>query len=143
MSGANRNGVISSGGNGSRWVADVGIGLDLIATSTVNTGGIHFFGSHSDANHDLQTPTTGFTITIANNIWHEILDPTGTLATGTITMPAGANDGQVVNVRTSAIITALTVSPNTSQFIKGNPSTLAAGGIMECVFHAANSTWYC
>ena len=39
-----------------------------------------------------QVPTTGFTITLGNNDCNLILEPAGTLATGTVTMPATPSD---------------------------------------------------
>lgn len=144
MSGGNRNGIIDSGGAGLRFMTDVTSGIDFVATASGGGGvnGNRFSGSYVDVNYSFQTPTTGFTITLANNIWHTILDPAGTLATGTITMPALPGDGMIVNVRSSQTITALTISPNTSQSVKGNPTTLAAGGTVEAIYHAANTTWY-
>lgn len=100
-------------------------------------------GYHADTGYSFQTPATGFTITLGNTTWHTILDPAGTLATGTLTMPAAPVDGQVVNVRSSQIITSLTVAANSGQSIKGNPSSFAVGGILECMYHLSNTTWYC
>jgi hypothetical protein len=60
-------------------------------------------------------PLTGFTVTIPNNACVELLVPAGTLATGTVTMPAAPLDGQIVRLASSATVTALTVSPNTGQ----------------------------
>jgi hypothetical protein len=91
---------------------------------------------------DFQTPTTGFSITLADVAFHVVLVPAGTLATGTITMPAAPFDGQIVNIRSTQIITALTVSPNSGQTVLGSPTTLAAGGIAEAIYRASNTTWY-
>lgn len=145
MSGSNRNGLADSGGSGIRFMTDVGTGIDFVATASGGSGanGIHFSGAMNDVNHSVQVPSTGFTITLANNIWHTILDPAGTLATGTITLPALPGDGMIINVRTSQIITGLTVNPNAAQSVKGNPTTLAVGGIFECIYNAGNTTWYC
>lgn len=94
--------------------------------------------------YSFQTPTTGFSITIAGTTSTLILDPAGTLATGTITMPAtaGIADGQVVVVSTSQTITALTTSANTAQSIKNAPTTLTAGGAFAYMWRLANTTWY-
>ena len=143
--GGNRQGYIDSGGNGLRLGADNGTGIDLLAPASSGGGsnGIHFSGAHVDVNYSFQTPATGFTITLGNNIWHTVLDPAGTLATGTITMPALPGDGMIINVRSSQIVTALTVSPNTAQSIKGAPSAFAVGGTFECIYNGNNTTWYC
>lgn len=145
MSGANRQGFFDITGTGVRLSTDVGTSITLNAPASGGSGanGVFINGAVNDGSYSFQTPTTGFSITLANNIWHTILDPAGTLATGTITMAPNPSDGMIVNVRTSQTITGLTVSPNTAQSIKGNPTTLAAGGILECMFHTANTTWYC
>jgi hypothetical protein len=96
----------------------------------------------ADQSYSYQTPTTGFAITIADNISQLILDPAGTLATGTITMPATPIDGQIVCVSDSQVQTALTVSPNTAQSIKNAPTSLTAGGRFCYQFRITNTTWY-
>lgn len=145
MAAANRKGFIDGGGSGLRISADTGTGIDLLATASGGGGsnGVHFSGAHNDTNYSFQTPSTGFSVTLANNIWHTVLDPAGTLATGTVILPALPGDGMIVNVRSSQVITALTVSPNSGQSVLGNPTAFAAGGIFECIYHLGNTTWYC
>lgn len=88
------------------------------------------------------TPLTGFNVTPANGTNTLVLDPAGTLATGTVTMPTAPANNQVLTVASTAIITALTVAPNTGQTVKGLATTLAANGFASWVYRAANSTWY-
>lgn len=126
----NGNALILTGGNSSSQA----VRLTSLA---------RFDSSLVDGTYVFSTPSTGFTLTLTDFIWHTILDPAGTLATGTITMPPNPVDGQIINVRSSQVITGLTVSPNTSQSIKGNPTTLAVGGTFECMFRSPNTTWYC
>ena len=106
-----------------------------------NKNFIHL-GSRCDQSKSVQAPTTGFTITIANNISTLILNPAGTLATGTITMPATPIDGQEVQITSSQTITGLTVSPNTSQTISNAPTTLTAGIGYKFIYHLAGTNWY-
>ena len=101
-----------------------------------------FTGAITDSAINFQTPATGFSITLANSDWHVVLDPAGTLATGTITMPPAPLNGQVINIRSSQIITTLTISPNSGQSVKGTPTTLGLGGIIEAIYRSANTTWY-
>lgn len=89
----------------------------------------------------VQIPTTGFSITVGNTQSALILTPAGTLATGTITMPAAPTDKQVMRVTSSQIITGLTVSPNSGQSILNAPTTLAAGGKFSYVYNLATTTW--
>ena len=92
--------------------------------------------------YDYQTPTTGFSYTFAAGTTVLVLDPAGTLATGTITMPAAPADGMTISFSSDQTITALTVSPNTGQSIVGNPTTLLAGGAATFVYRLSNTTWY-
>lgn len=143
---SNRGAFIDAGSAGLRFSTDgSSTGIDFVAMASGGSGtnGLRFSGAYNDITYSFQNPATGFTITLANNIWHTILDPAGTLATGTITMPLNPGDGMIVNVRSSQVVSALTVSPNTSQSIKGAPSSFAVGGTFECMYHATNTTWYC
>lgn len=110
---------------------------DMTLRSISNSGNV------IDTGYSFQTPATGFTITLGNTTWHTVLDPSGTLATGTITMPAAPVDGMIINVRSSQVVTSLTVSPNTGQSIKGAPGSFAVGGTFECLYRNSNTTWYC
>jgi len=83
---------------------------------------------------------TGFSITLGAKL--TTLTPAGTLATGTVKMPASPIDGQPVQVSTTQTITALTVVPNTGQTIKNAPTTLAAGTSFLYYYNAAETTWY-
>ena len=87
-------------------------------------------------------PTTGFTNTIANTTSYYILEPAGTLATGTLTMPASPVNEQVVTITSTQIITALTHSPNTGQTLKGALTTIAVDGNASWIYRTANTTWY-
>lgn len=96
----------------------------------------------ADAHINYQTPATGFSITPANTDGHLILDPSGTLATGTVTMAAHPLDGQIINIRSSQTVTGFTLAANTGQSMKGAPTTLTAGQELTVIYRAANTTWY-
>jgi len=87
-------------------------------------------------------PTTGFTNTIANTTSYYVIEPAGTLATGTLTMPASPVNEQVVTIASTQIITALTHNPNTGQTLKGALTTIAANGNASWIYRTANTTWY-
>lgn len=92
--------------------------------------------------YDYQVLTTGFTYTFAAGTQVLVINPAGTLATGTITMPASPADGMTIRFSSSQIITALTVSANTGQSIVSAVTTLAAGGGAAYIYRLANTTWY-
>ena len=90
----------------------------------------------------VQVPLTGFSITIGDSSTVLTLNPAGTLATGTIIMPAHPYDGMPVEIASTQIITALTLSPNTGQSIKNAPSALAAGVGIGYYYVSSLSTWF-
>lgn len=92
--------------------------------------------------YDYQTPSTGFSYTFAAGTQVLVMNPAGTLATGTITMFASPSDGMTLRFSSSQIITALTVSANTGQSIVSAVTTLLAGGGAAYIYRSANSTWY-
>ena len=92
--------------------------------------------------YDYQVSTTGFSYTFAAGTTVLVMNPAGTLATGTITMPAAPVDGMTISFSSTQAITALTVAANTGQSIVGNPTTLNAGGAATLVYRLSNTTWY-
>ena len=93
--------------------------------------------------YDYQVLTTGFSYTFATGITTLIINPAGTLATGTITMPASPADGMVITFTTTHEITALTISGNTGQTIGGTQIALmAANSAMSFVYRLSSLTWY-
>ena len=92
--------------------------------------------------YDYQTPTTGFSYTFASGVQTLVMNPAGTLATRTITMPAAPADGMTVRFSSSQIITALTVSANSGQSIVAAVTSLVLGGSAQYIYRATNTTWY-
>ena len=93
-------------------------------------------------NYDYQAPTTGFSYTFTTyNVW--FANPAGTLATGTITMPASPVDGMTVTITSTQQITALTINANTGQsIVAGGAVQLNANTNRQYMYRLANTTWY-
>ena len=117
-------------------------GSPLILMSLLTAGQIAFKVAQADQSKVVQTPTTGFSITIGNATTTTLLTPAGTLASGTITMPAAPVDGQIVRVLSSHTVTALTVSPNTSQSVSGAPTMITSTTPFSMIYDLASTTWY-
>jgi hypothetical protein len=92
-------------------------------------------------NYDYQVLTTGFTYTFttANTL---VINPAGTLATGTITMPASPLDGMTVTITSTKIITALTINGNTGQTINNAVTSLSAGQSASYIYRSASTAWF-
>ena len=92
--------------------------------------------------YDYQTPTTGFSYTFAAGVNVLVMNPAGTLATGTITMPAAPVDGMTITVESTQQITALTVQGNTGQSLVNGTQTLRPNQPYSWVYRLSNTTWY-
>ena len=92
--------------------------------------------------YDYQVPTTGFSYTFAAGVQTLILNPAGTLATGTITMPASPSDGMTITFTSSQQITALTLNGNTGQTVVGAVTFLPAKAGVTYVYRTTGASWY-
>ena len=93
--------------------------------------------------YDFQALTTGFSYTFASGTTTLIINPAGTLATGTITMPATPADGMVITFTTTQEITAITINGNTGQSIGGTQvAQMPANSAMSFVYRQSSTTWY-
>lgn len=92
--------------------------------------------------YDYQVLTTAFTYTFAAGTQVLVINPAGTLATGTITMPAAPSDGMTITFSSSQQITALTLSGNTGQSIVGAATSMSAKSGVTYVYRATGTTWY-
>lgn len=85
-------------------------------------------------------PTTGGTVVAAGGLVNYVLlEPAGTLATLTLTLPSSPVNGQRCVVSTTQIITALTVGGGT---IIGTLTTLVLGGFAEFLYSSDSSKWF-
>jgi hypothetical protein len=96
---------------------------------------------------NLYVPGTGFNITVptpvSNDQWM-LLQPAGTLATGTITLPlnTGVPDGTTVLITTTQEITSLTIALNGASAIFGAVTSLGAGCAAVYRFYQPTNSWY-
>jgi hypothetical protein len=96
---------------------------------------------------NLYTPGTGFNqpvpTPVAQQQWM-LIQPAGTLASGTITLPlnTGTPDGTEVLVTTTQQITAFTLAPNGAANVYGAPTTLAAEDNFRMRYFQATNSWY-
>ena len=96
---------------------------------------------------NLFTPGTGFNVAVPTPVSEQqwmIIQPAGTLASGTITLPlnTATPDGTEVLVTTTQQITAFTLALNGAANGYGAPSTLAAQDFFRMRFYQATNSWY-
>jgi hypothetical protein len=93
-------------------------------------------------NYDYQVLTTAFSYTFAAGTQILVINPAGTLATGTITMPASPADGMTITFSSTKQITALTLSGNTGQTVVSAVTFLPANQATAYVYRLSNTSWY-
>ena len=91
--------------------------------------------------YDYQVLTTGFSYTFAAGTQVLVINPAGTLATGTITMPASPADGMTITVESTQQVTALTMSGNGGTIV-GTAVQLIPNQPLSWVYRLSNTTWY-
>jgi hypothetical protein len=139
-------GDITLTGGVSNGSAKNGASINLVPTAASDSSGtsgtVQFGKWQSDTSFDYTTPATAFSYTIPDGAGAAVLNPSGTLSSGTITMPAKPNNGQIVHISCTQIITTLTLSANSGQSIKNAPATIAAGGHLSYIYRTSDTTWY-
>jgi len=91
--------------------------------------------------YDYQVLTTAFTYTFAAGTQVLVINPAGTLATGTITMPAAPSDGMTITVESTQQVTALTMSGNGGTIV-GAAVQLIPNQPLSWVYRSTGTTWY-
>jgi hypothetical protein len=96
---------------------------------------------------NLYVPGSGFNITVPTPVSQQqwmLLQPAGTLATGTITLPlnTGVPDGTTVLITSTQEITSLTIALNGAAAIYGAVTSLAAGSATEIRYYQPTNSWY-
>jgi hypothetical protein len=96
---------------------------------------------------NLYVPGSGFNITVPTPVSQDqwmLLQPAGTLATGTITLPlnTGVPDGTTILITTTQEITSLTIALNGATAIYGGVSFLGAGTATAIRFYQPTNSWY-
>lgn len=96
---------------------------------------------------NLYTPATGFNIAaptpVAEQQWI-LLQPAGTLAAGTVTLPlnTATPDGTEILITTTQTITTFTLGLNGATTAFGDPTTLAAEAFFRMRFVQSTNSWY-
>ncbi len=96
---------------------------------------------------NVYTPGTGFNLAVPTPVAQQqwmLIQPAGTLATGTVTLPlnTGTPDGTEVLITTTQQITAFTLALNGAAAAYGDPTTLAAEDFFRVRFVQATNSWY-
>lgn len=95
------------------------------------------------AGYVITVPLTAFTLTFTNGQTYWLIQPAGTLATGTFTTEPNPGDGARMCVRSTQTQTAVTITANTGQTIGGTAVTAMTANTTYCwLYQASATTWY-
>jgi hypothetical protein len=92
-----------------------------------------------------EAPLTGVSITLTAQTTKLAINPAGTIAAHTIVLPAATAllDGQTLEIGSTQIITALTVTAGSGTTVVGVPAgVLGAIGGFKIVYQASTATWF-
>jgi len=88
--------------------------------------------------HSIFAPTTGGTVALVNNQYN-IINPVGALATLTVNLPSSPNNDDVVYIKFTQTVSAVTYGNGT---VVSGILAPAAGGLVVLTFDAGTSSWY-
>jgi hypothetical protein len=95
---------------------------------------------------NIYTPGTGFNITVPTPTAPQwmLIQPAGTLASGTVTLPLNTQtpSGTEVLITTTQIITAFTLAINGAANLYGAPTALTANQFFKMRYVQATNSWY-
>lgn len=90
-----------------------------------------------------QAPLTGFTLALTVAQSAVSLNPAGTLAAGTVVMPATGFDGKTMTLFSTQAISSLTLSTtNSATFVPAAVTSLSANSPVGYVYDLSNNQWH-
>jgi hypothetical protein len=113
-------------------------------SSNVNiVGNLTTNGARIEAGYQYNAPTTNFSYTVNTNVYRFILDPTGAITNGAVTLPSANVDATVVRISSTQTVTNFQVLPNTGTTLVPSANiTLTGGTGVEYLYHAVEKRWY-
>lgn len=94
----------------------------------------------------INVPIDGFNVAYSDSSDYQwlLLRPAGTLASGTIVLPASSSlvDGQELIITTTQEITSVSYSLNGATAINGDPSGFSAGQHVNYKYNLQTNEWY-
>jgi hypothetical protein len=88
------------------------------------------------------TPLTGTSQTVPADAEVVLVNPAGTIAAFTLTLPAASYDGQRITCCFDQVITALTMAASGSDTLKGALTAATAKGFATWRYRTADTSWY-
>lgn len=96
------------------------------------------YGPSINYHHTIFTPSTGGTVALLNNRYN-IINPSGTLATLTVNLPSSPLNNDVVYIKFTQAVTAVTYGNGT---VVDGITAPTAGGLTVLTFDSGTTSWY-
>jgi hypothetical protein len=122
-------------------IGDLITGQTTSATSPNVSLQAAFADSESACAYTL-TETTGFNATIQPKCGTLIIGPAGTLASGTLQLPASPVNGQIERIASTQTITAFTLQPYSGTSVKNAITTIGPTLPATYMYDSGTTTWY-
>jgi hypothetical protein len=94
-----------------------------------------------DNTYTVVAPVTGATVVMAIGQQRIIINPAGTLALLTVTLPAGPSNGQIAGMSFTQVITGLTVNAGTNT-VTAPPTTAAVDSTFRFIYQTSSLKWF-
>lgn len=95
-----------------------------------------------DTSYQVYAPLTGATITMSAGQGRAIINPAGTIALLTVTLPSTPADGQIAGMSFTQIVTGLTVNAPGGATVVGPPTSAAVNNAFRFQYQASSTSWF-
>ena len=120
-------------------VTDAG---NVIAVGSLAGTSYSHSGAEIDKTYQIYTPATLATVAMSAGQSRAIINPAGTIAVLTVTLPPSPVDGQVAGISFTQIVSALTVNAPGGATVVGPPSASAVNSAFRFLYQASSTSWF-
>ncbi len=99
-------------------------------------------GTLIDKSYNIAVPVTLGTVTMSANQQRQIINPAGTLAVLTVTLPPTPTDGQIAGISFAQAITGLTINAPGGATVVGPPVSAAINSEFQFLYQASSTSWF-
>lgn len=112
------------------------------ADASITTLNTTTSGTLIDTSFTISVPTTGNTVVLTTGAQRTIINPAGTLALLTVTLPATPVNGQLVGFSFTQIITGLTINAPGGATVVAPPTSAAVDSNFRFLYQASSTSWF-
>jgi len=115
---------------------------DNSADCPISMSGYTHSSAEIDKTYQIYTPATLATVTMSAGQSRAILNPAGTIAVLTVTLPPTPVDGQIAGIAFTQIVSALTVNAPGGATVAAAPTSAAVDTNFRFLYQASSTTWF-